>query len=66
MKEENSRYLIPAVALRGMTILPDIIIHFDLSRKKSILAVEQAMADDQKILVITQKDPSTEDPEYKD
>lgn len=66
MKNETIRYQIPAVALRGMTILPDMIIHFDLSRKKSTLAVEQAMASDQMILVVSQKDPNTEEPEYKD
>lgn len=62
MKNEKNRYQIPAVALRGMTILPDIIIHFDLSRDKSIQAVEQAMNRDQMLLVVTQKDPNTEDP----
>ena len=40
------RERMPAVALRGMTILPDMMIHFDLSREKSIQAVEQAMCDD--------------------
>ena len=66
MKNEENRYQIPAVALRGMTILPDIIIHFDLSRDKSIQAVEQAMNRDQMLLVVTQKDPNTEDPGYED
>ena len=66
MKREDNRYHIPAVALRGMTILPDMIIHFDLSRKKSILAVEQAMAADQMVLVVAQKDPNTEEPEWGD
>ncbi len=66
MNIEENRYEIPAVALRGMTILPDMIIHFDLSRKKSIQAVEQAMSTDQKLLVVTQQDPNTEDPAYKD
>ena len=66
MKTEENRYEIPAVALRGMTILPDMIIHFDLSRQKSIQAVEQAMNMDQMLLVVTQQDPETEDPEYKD
>ena len=62
MKKEDNHYLIPAVALRGMTILPDMIIHFDLSREKSILSVEQAMNTDQMLLVVTQRDPNTDDP----
>lgn len=42
---------IPAIALRGMTVLPGMIVHFDISRKKSIKAVEQSMMRDQKILL---------------
>lgn len=57
---------IAAVALRGMTILPGMIVHFDISRDKSIAAVEQAMLTDQKILVVTQRNPDTLDPEQKD
>lgn len=53
---------IPAVALRGMTILPAMIVHFDVSRDKSIKAIEQAMAADQKLFVVTQKDPEVSDP----
>ena len=53
---------IPAVALRGMTILPAMIVHFDVSRDKSIKALEQAMAADQKLFVVTQKDPEVSDP----
>lgn len=63
-KEEKTTIKIPAVALRGLTILPDTIIHFDLSRKKSIQAVEQAMMDNQKIFLITQKDSDIDDPDY--
>lgn len=54
----------PAVALRGLTIFPDMIIHFDLSRKKSMLAVEQAMIRDQKLFVVTQKSPDEENPGF--
>lgn len=57
---------IPAVALRGLTILPDMIIHFDLSRQKSIKAVEQAMMVDEKVMLVTQKDPDVEEPGYED
>lgn len=54
----------PAVALRGLTIFPDMIIHFDLSRKKSMLAVEQAMIRDQRLFVVTQKSPDEENPGF--
>lgn len=57
---------IPTVALRGLTVFPEMIIHFDLSRKKSIEAVEQAMMNDQKVFLVTQRDPETEDPELED
>lgn len=56
---------IPTVALRGLTVLPDMIIHFDLSREKSILAVEQAMMDNQQLVVVTQKDPNESDPVFE-
>lgn len=55
---------LPAVALRGLTILPEMIIHFDLSRKKSIVAVEQALKGEEALLLVTQKDPEVEDPGY--
>lgn len=57
---------IPAVALRGMTILPAMIVHFDISRKKSIKAVEQAMLKDQRLFVVAQKDSQIADPVMED
>ena len=59
---EEVTKVLPAVALRGTTILPDMIVHFDISRPKSVRAVEEAMLGDQKIFLITQKDPDTEVP----
>ena len=56
----------PAVALRGMTILPSMIVHFDISREKSIKAVEKAMLENQEIFVVTQRDAEAEEPEEKD
>ena len=56
---------IPTVALRGLTVLPDMIIHFDLSREKSILAVEQAMMGNQQLVVVTQKDPNESNPVFE-
>lgn len=57
---------LPAVTLRGLTILPGMVIHFDLSRKASMASVEQAMLGDQRLLVVTQKDPGKEDPGMED
>ena len=61
-KETNLWEVMPAVALRGLTIFPNMIIHFDVSRPKSIVAVEQAMMQEQKIFLVSQKDVSVEDP----
>ncbi len=57
---------LPTVALRGLAILPGMVIHFDLNRKKSIEAVEQAMLNDQRLLVVTQKSMEVEEPEFDD
>ncbi len=56
--------ILPAVALRGMSILPGTIIHFDLNRKKSILAVERAMTEEQRIFLVMQKNMESADPDY--
>ena len=58
--------VMPAVALRGMTILPDMIVHFDVSRSKSKKAVEHAMTTNQKLFVVTQKNPEIENPEKEE
>lgn len=55
---------LPVVPLRGLTILPGMVIHFDLNRKKSIEAVEQAMLADQRLLVVTQRNVNEEEPDY--
>ena len=52
--------VMPAVALRGTVVLPDMIVHFDISRPRSVKAVETAMLDNQKIFLITQKDPAAD------
>lgn len=57
---------LPAVALRGMTILPGMIAHFDVSREKSIKAVEEAMMGEQRIFLVTQRDAEQEEPEIGD
>ena len=58
--------ILPAIALRGTTILPDMIVHFDVSRERSIKALEAAMLHDQKIFLVTQKDPEVEKPELSE
>ena len=53
---------LPMVALRGLTIMPEMVVHFDVSRERSITAVQQAMMEDQKIFLVAQKSIETEDP----
>lgn len=63
---ENNWTTIPAVALRGMTILPGMIAHFDVSREMSLKAVEAAMTGEQKIFLVTQRDVEVENPTKED
>ena len=56
----------PAVALRGLTILPGMIAHFDVSRERSLRAVEEAMEQNQKIYLVTQRNVDSEDPTQED
>lgn len=56
----------PAVALRGLTILPGMVAHFDISRERSLRAVEEAMEQDQKIYLVTQRNVDSEDPTQED
>lgn len=57
--------MLPAVALRGMTVLPGAIIHFDLNREKSVAAVEQAMVTGGRIFLVTQKNTEDNDPSFE-
>ena len=59
---ENPIQTLPAVALRGTTILPGMIVHFDVSRERSVKAIEAAMLQDQRIFLITQKEMGKETP----
>ena len=63
---ENEITILPSVALRGITVLPDMIVHFDVTREKSIQAVEKAMQGDQKIFLVAQTDNEVNDPEIDD
>lgn len=62
----NSTNVLPAIALRGTTILPEMIVHFDVSRERSTKAIEAAMLHDQKIFLVTQIDPEVEVPGIAD
>ena len=59
-------YSLPMVALRGLTILPEEVRHFDVSREKSLLAIEEAVKNGQKLFVSAQKDLETEEPGAED
>ena len=63
---EKERWNLPAVALRGMTIMPEMIVHFDISRDRSIAAVQEAMTEGQKIFLVTQREIDTENPGQED
>ncbi|NFO86583.1 endopeptidase La [Clostridium botulinum] len=59
-------YTLPLIPLRGLTIFPNIVAHFDVGRKRSIAAVEEAMLNNEEIFLVAQKDPEIEDPERED
>ena len=53
---------LPMVALRGITILPEMVRHFDVSRPKSVAAIDEVVEGEQKIFLTAQKDGEVEDP----
>ena len=57
---------LPVLPLRGLMIFPNMVLHFDVGRKKSIMALEQGMTDRQKVFLISQKDDDAEEPGFKD
>lgn len=57
---------LPLIALRRITVFPNMIVNFDVSRKKSVSALEKAMLGGREIFVVTQKDPEVEDPSFDD
>ena len=64
MSEATKR--MPIVALRGMTVLPKMLIHFDIKRKVTVKALNEAMAGNQKVLLLTQKDADVDKPKKND
>ncbi|HHW67047.1 MAG TPA: endopeptidase La [Epulopiscium sp.] len=65
-KDDKNMLQMPLVALRGLNVFPNMILHFDVARPKSIRALEEAMISDQSIFLVAQKDAETEEPESKD
>ena len=63
---ERTVITMPVIALRGLTVFPSMVIHFDISRKKSIAAVEKAMTTDQKVFLVTQRQPEMMEPSAED
>ena len=59
---DNETRSLPMVALRGLTIMPEMIVHFDVSRERSIAAIQQAMVEEQEIFLVAQKSIETENP----
>ena len=63
---DNETRSLPMVALRGLTIMPEMIVHFDVSRERSIAAIQQAMVEEQEIFLVAQKLIETENPGQDD
>ena len=63
---EETVITMPVIALRGLTVFPLMMVHFDISRKKSVTAVEKAMVSDQKVFLVTQKRPEVLEPGIED
>ncbi|WP_347996225.1 endopeptidase La [uncultured Eubacterium sp.] len=57
---------LPVIPLRGLTILPGTTVHFDVSRKQSIAAANEAVTTGEKLFVVTQKDPVVDAPGFDD
>ncbi|MBP5426392.1 MAG: endopeptidase La [Clostridiales bacterium] len=66
MKKCFKKHLLPLLPLRGLTVFPNMILHFDVGRKKSVQALEEAVINDQLIFLVTQKDAKNEDPGPED
>ena len=63
---KNQTIELPVLPLRGLMLFPNMVLHFDVGRKKSLAALEQGMMEQQKIFLVSQKDDETEDPSWKD
>ncbi len=63
---ENSMVNIPVIPLRGLVVFPEMVLHFDVGRKKSINALREAMKSNQKVFIVSQIDPAVDDPDIDD
>ena len=64
--EDNKLLKLPVIPLRGLVVFPDMVLHFDVGRKKSVMALKNAMEKDQKVFLVCQKDASVDDPKLDD
>ena len=64
--KKNQTIELPVLPLRGLMLFPNMVLHFDVGRKKSLAALEQGMMEQQKVFLISQKSDDTEDPGWKD
>ena len=64
--KKNQTIELPVLPLRGLMLFPNMVLHFDVGRKKSLAALEQGMMEQQKVFLISQKNDDTEDPGWKD
>lgn len=62
----KERFSIPVIALRGMNVLPGMMLHFDIRREKTVAAIEEAMLKNQKVFIVAQRDAAVEEPERDD
>ena len=62
----NNLIQIPVIPLRGLVVFPDMTLHFDVGRQKSVAALRSAMKNDQKIFLVSQKNASVDDPNFDD
>ena len=64
--KKNQTIELPVLPLRGLMLFPNMVLHFDVGRKKSLAALEQGMMEKQRVFLISQKSDDTEDPGWKD
>ena len=66
MAEENTITTMPALALRGLTVFPNMLLHFDVSRESSVHALDKAMSENSSVFLVSQRNLSVEEPGEKD
>ncbi len=66
VKVERHELHLPAIALRGLVVFPNNLVHFEVGREKSVSAVEWAMANNSNVFLVTQKEMDTDSPELPD